>query len=632
MKPTNDRVKALSAGYRTRGMEHCAPYWDRARENHSFARGGEGQWDSDDLSRLKKLGMPRVSISQIPLILRSLAGRQILSRFERQYVPRTQRHAAWAEAMTLIDRAIMDRCDAWQEESTLFRNGSGIQGVGWARMRLDQLEDHRGKIVIEHVPVWNMLWPKGCEKVNLVDRPWHMHGSWWPVDELLATHSGAPVDNVGAPWENHIHNVGFGIRYIPATSLPGRGEAAGEQVGGMHWVETIEWYEVADRILLDAGILAAFTRETGIATSDTVSPEVFKDVRAWYKDSTKQEIPRAMWRETQRRVYYVAQVLGDEVLLVEESPVQCWTFEALSGYQSFIGDEWRFEGMVEQLKDRQRLENATFSSMLRMLQSNPKGALMYEDGFFRSPSEAMAQWAAPGGVIRVNRGKLTSGAEPFRHLGGINMPSFSMAQAIMEIAKNSVTEGAGFNPGALGQLGSDLRRISGTVTSFVNEAATAANSEIFDAFSLYRRRMGRTLLSFLSTYYEPKDLVDIIGEEVAYEFDPTTGQPMIDPATGEPVLRIPPKEMWKAEAWKSIAVMEAVPSPDRMRALWESLAESGGLQILVQMGLLDAELVAEMLPGVPEPLRDKMIARAKALVMQQQAPPEQGQEEETQDV
>lgn len=628
MAPTKDSLKNKISGCRVLGIEHCSDYWERSRENHDFARGGEGQWDEEDLKRLKRTGMPRVSISQIPLILRSLSGRQILSRFERQYVPRTQRHAAWAEMMTLIDRAVMDRCDAWQEESTLFRNASGVQGVGWGRMRLDTLDDPAGKIVIEHTPVWNMLWPKGCEKANLVDRPWHIHGAWWPVDELEAVYGELPPGNFGTPWEAHMHNRGYGVRYVPAHTRPGGHDDAPDKEN-MRWVETIEWYEVGDRMLVDGAILAQFAAAAGQEVFDTVSPEVFKDVKVWYKGATGQELPRAAYRETQRRIFYVGVMLGEHVLLLSESPVQAFTWEALTGYMTYTGEEWRFEGLVEQLKDRQRLENATFSSMLRMLQVNPKGALIVEDGVFRSPSEAMAQWANPGGVIRVQRGKLTSGSEPFRHLGGINMPSFGMAQAVMEIAKNSVTEGAGFNPGALGQLGSDLRRISGTVTSFVNEAATAANSESFDSFSLYRRRMGRLLLNFLSTYYRPEQLVDLVGEDVAYATDPMTGAPIIDEMTGEPILRIPPKEMWKAEAWKSIAVVEAVPSPDRMRALWESLAESGGLQLLSQLGILDAEIVAEIMPGVPEPIRDKMIARAKALVAaQQQQPQEPGMEEE----
>lgn len=603
---------------RLRGKDNCEGLWATAKKNHAFAAGGEGQWEEADLADFRAKRLPYVSVTKIPLILRTLSGRQIMQRFERQYLPRSRKHGAFAEMMTRIDRALMDRCDAQHEESLLFRNACGIQGVGWARVRIDTIEDPRGKIILEHVPVWNMMHPEGCTKPNLIDRPWQMHGSWWQREALQALYPGATLGNHGMPWALSDHATAHN-RYVD-------GEPKGPNdpiEDGYAWVDELEWFEVATRyqVMLpfqaeDGSIIPYATAlEQGMAPQiEEMTAEDLDLVRKTYQDGTREKLPAFAAEPIQRRVYRYAKMLGEELLETDESPLAMFSYEALTGFQVYKDDKWEWEGLVELLKDRQRLENSTWSSIIRMFQVNPKGALLVERGTFRTRNDAMSQWAAPGGIIEVERGKLSAGARaPFEFLGGVQMPAAQLAQSIMSVAGQSVTEGAGFNPASLGQLGQDLRRISGSVVQAVQDSAMVSNADLFDNLSLYRRRMGRVLLSMMTAYYEPTDLIEIVGEEVAFGPD------------GE--SKIPPKEMWRPEAWKAIAVQEAVPSPDSMAALWDSLAESGGLQILLQSGVLDEEMIAEIMPRIPEHLRERMREKGRMMVearqMQMQAAQQQ---------
>jgi len=96
-------------------------------------------------------------------------------------------------------------------------------------------------------------------------------------------------------------------------------------------------------------------------------------------------------------------------------------------------------------------------------------------------------------------------------------------------------------------------------------------------------------------------------------------QPSIDPVTGEQrrKLVIPDKSMWSADAWKEISIEDVVPSGDQLDSVWKALQTT--IQILLQQQpdtgqpLFDSEILTEIIPGLPAQIREKMRQKIKLL-------------------
>jgi hypothetical protein len=584
---------------RMSGLDACEKVWERAKEDMVFASNRENQWSKGDREALEASNRPALSISKIPNLIRTLSGRQIMDRFERQYMPRRREHRAFAQGMTNVDRAFMERAEAKVAESSAFAT-MATTGVGWSRMRFDTLEDPRGIILVDECPIFSMVWPSNVSmKHNLVDRAWHIYGEYWHLDDVAAVF-GIQVGDIPVTlsWFGESRSAESTAGWQPASS-------AGRNMPGDNttWVELMEWWapETKHLVSVPADPTIAWEQNTNFQQVELFS----EDLDGFYASLEQQGIilPPVATAEIRRKVFRYAYVIRDVVLETGPIPYNAFTFEAMTGHRVYTPqDEWRFEGIVEILKDRQRLENMFWSSLVYQWMCDPKGVLLYEKGAFEDPNAALAAWASPNAVIELTRGSLQQGRKPYEVESGQRSPSAQVAEGLMDRVSNSVVEGSGLNPALMGNLGPDLRRISGQVVRALQDAALMTNAQLYDSLSLYRRRTGALFLRMLSEHYSEQDVAELVGEELVTD---QSGQ-----------LMIPPKEMWREDAWRSISVQEAVPSPDAMRATWEGLVESGGLQALLQSGSIDAGVIAEIVPDLPENVRTMI--RDRAAMMQQQ--------------
>lgn len=648
---------------RTRGIRFCKEPWDTFYENQEFAAGE--QWpEKRDEKKPGEKRPARLTMNEIRQVVQTLSGRQIMARFRREYVPRNRSQAPAAEAWTEVDRAIMESCDAEQAESMAFRDGPCIGGISCTRMFVDDLEDPDGRIVLEDVPLRQMLWPADeCRKLNLTDRSWHIWGSWWPQADVKARWPdkiGEIEGRLGTGWEERQEQESSPIPWIGMAGQSDESFNVYDHRQKSLWIEHYECrevesrYEVAVPVDAESGEpLLGLTVDAALEAESQgqplrVEPQEMEtgDYAAFakrYVEATGEPYPKRYARLVKRLVYKWAKVCGETALDdLEESPVGCFTFEFMTGNPFPKRDRTLWQGLVEDLKDTQRWKNVFLSLLVRILQVNPKGTLFYERGAFRSRSEAMAQFTSPGGVVELERGKLSRpGNKPFEFVSGVSSPAYGMVQSLMGYADQAIPRLAGFNAGALGQLGPDLRRISGEVVQSVQEAAMASNAHLFDALRLHRKRVGRMLIRFLRAFFEVEDVIAIVGEERAFRevIDPATGMPAVDPMTGEPQreLVIPPKEEWTERFWQKIAVEEMQASPDAIRETWMSLTETRALDMLLapmeELGgqpLLSAEDLIELIPAMKEHVRDRIRSRAKSLkqAAMMQPPPIPGEGEE----
>lgn len=647
-------LATMLADHRREGLANCPRFWNKADRLKRFA--AREQWPEDPNSRSDRKELnptrkaPRLTIPETSRVLAAFSGRQILQRFERDYIPRNQTVARFAETLSKVDRAVMQSIDAEQTDSRAFRDGPGIQGVSWVRWYVDEWSGPKPRLRYIDVPIWSMMWP-ATRELNLRDRAWQRWGSWWPQS------------TVKERWPEHYDAIRYMIgqrQWSAGTTTPGQssripwaGQAGNKplNLGDYYdpgqrcfWIEYEEWRELitiwqvtrpVDPTVPYSKALAIGIGEDGTDQLETVemtSKAQVTEFKQQHFAATNEEVPTSdMIVPRRRMVYRQAHLFGDRVL--EHGDLLGWngenmgtfTFNSMAAEAVELMSSTRYIGLLEDLEDAQRMVNYMMSALIRDIQINPKGVLVTEQGLFRDKNEALAAWTAPGGTIEVPRGRLTQGgAKPYDVIAGGTTAYSSKLEGMLAFYREAIPRLAGFNPAALGQLGTDIRRVSGEVVRQLSDAVTTSNAERFDSLRLYRRDNGRIFLAFARLLWEPEDLIDFIGEEDAYDevTDPTTGQAQLDPMTGQPVkqLAIPPKAMWNPDSWKEIAIEEVAPTDDELSALWDSLQTQ--VQLLLQpmadtgQPLFGSEDLIDILPKLPAARRQKMRLRVRQLIQQ----------------
>lgn len=639
----DEDLASMLQRHRREGVETVGPVWMRSEILQRYACDADQWGDSDDTSSSRdRMRDPfktkKLAVNEIRQVVQAAGGRQIMQRFERSYRPRSMEAARFGEVMSQIDKAFMAAADAEQAESAAFRDGPLIQGVSCVRWEFDTLEDPRGRIVITDIPITQMMWGRECRQLNLKDRSWHRFGFWmtarevrerWPkkwkkVFQLAGTKGWAnfesPESSSRTPWSGDIGNK-------PAGEMQPSFFSSRES---SFWVELEEWREIEVEYVVAAPVQEGQSYADAIAAAVAGGPDPFQELVLDYKGLnefmeshlaiTGEDVPEQYMVPRKKVVFRYAYIIGTEIMETDLIPVGAFTFLFMTGFRRPSATGTRWISLTENLIQAQKFNNLLLMALWKNLQINPKGLLVYEQGTFKSRKDALDQFTQPGGILEVARGKMTGGTTPFQFVAGGTQGYAQMVESLFSFYRGAIPRLAGFNPGALGDLGPDLRRISGQVVRQTQDAAIQANAEIFDSYRHHRREGGRLFLSFVKTFWGDRldDLVEIVGEEAVY---------VDDEQTGELVMALPPIEMWDSGAWRLIDIQEVVPDDDELTELWGAL-EQGVFQIVQSpqadtgQPLFDSEDLASIIPRIKAPLRDKMlqrIRRAKAQKAQAEA-------------
>lgn len=659
-------IDALWREHRFEGVENCAKIWEESRRLKKFA--ARDQWPARDRYKPEEPNRKsaRLTIPETSRVLAAFSGRQILQRVEREYLPRNEDTARYAEIFTKVDKAVCQACDGEQVDSAAFRDGPGIQGISWVRWFIDDWTHDSPQLKFETVPIWQMMWAPTRE-MNLKDRAWQRWGSWWPQSTVKARWP-AKYDAIriligSKQWTDVAQKSGQSSR-IPWTGGPGNKpletESAYDPKTRGFWVEYEEFrelvvfYEVAkptdpaqsydDAMALNRQRILALSsqdpQESAAAPDDPLEPVQMSadELKAYRKErlaSFDEEIPTELIVRKQRMVYRYIYGCGAEILETGDIEQGCFTFQAMAAEVIELDDKTLYISLLKDLEDAQKMVNYMLSALIRDIQINPKGVLFIEAGLFRDKNEALTAFTAPGGVIEIPRGRMagSGGAKPWDFQAGGTTAYSGKLESMLAFYREAIPRLAGFNPAALGQLGTDIRRVSGEVIKQMTDATMTSNAERIDSLRLYRREGGRIFMAFARTMWEPEDLVRFIGESDAYDdvLDPTTGEP-----TGQKTFVIPPKSMWHEDQWKEIAIDEVQPSSSEMDTFWNAIQSQVALlqAPMPDTGkpLFNAEDWVRLLPSMPESLRAKMTSRIKqqkqALAQQQAQAAQQAQQQQ----
>ena len=282
--------------------------------------------------------------------------------------------------------------------------------------------------------------------------------------------------------------------------------------------------------------------------------------------------------------YHVGYFTGSIMLSDGLSDIQDgFKYKFITGFREQREDMVRWFGLVKLMKDPQKWLNKSMSQIIYIMSTNPKGAVIAEDGVFLNPEQMIDDWAKPNSVIKVRPGAVQE-----RQFMVAKSDYPAGIERIMELSSNFVSEAVAVNPYFMGTV-DDLKRTAGSAVTSVQQQALMVLSTLFDSLRRYRKAAGRMHLAFIREFM-PDDVI----VRVAMPEQGGVSQP------------IPFKRDWIERVKYDVIVDEAPSSPNAIREFWNSLQQTQSLELLMEAGIMTPDIIADTVPDVPTTIRERM--------------------------
>ena len=455
---------------------------DETRIGYQFYAGD--QWPSDDAAKLEEQERPMVTFNRVQPFIDAIVGSEINDRKEVRYLPRTVDDAGLNDLLTAAGQWYRDQCDAEDEESDAFKDAL-ICGMGWTESYLCYNEDPDGKLIIERISPLDMEWDYNATKTGLADANWFIRESWrdedyvkqkWPDAELIPTGDALFEEDLGE------HDASRSWMYKRDQN----------------------WYDskVNKYLILHCQYreqekyYRAIDPQTGQPVE--VPAARFEKVREEWDLRGMPYVQQSRWR------YKYKFILGPQELEAGNNPVNCFTFNAITGKREEETNIWF--GMMRSMKDPQEWANKFFSQFMHIINSNAKGGLLAEEGAFKNPRKAEELWAKPDSILIMENGAISGGKIQERSVN--KFPAG--VDRMLQFAIAAIPDVSGVNLELLGMVD---REQAGVLEAQRKQAALTILAPIFNSLRHYRKTQGRVMLEFIQNYLSDGRLIRIKGED-----------------------------------------------------------------------------------------------------------------------
>ena len=571
MLKDSDILEEFKERYKA-GQNAHSEYHAEDSKTHKFYAGE--QWDKMDVQALEGEQRPALTFNSVAPIINAVSGSEITNRYEPRFLPRTTSDSEINDVLTETVRYQRQQTDANHEESVAFRD-CVIAGIGATEFYYSYAQSEYGRLVVERVPMNELLWDPSSKKGNLVDARWLMRGKWIPEKEFEKLWGKEALDNVKARATDYSPKVGdLEIHDQTVSNLYASefrfydNKLQKVAVFDYQFIEVEDYYIVID---LASG---ARTYMTG-AEKANLDEEMEKlpEENRLQLDSIKMA----------KDVHYRAFIAGDVVLEASKSRIQNFSYKFMTGFMEQSSDGVQWFGLMRSMVDPQRWSNKMLSQLVHTVATNPKGAILAEDGVFKNPAQARQDWGKPNSIITTRMGALKK-----KEVQIVSGTYPSSMERIMELAMEAIPRVSGVNPYMSGQV-DDLRRTAQSAVQLVQRQGMVILSALFDSLSRYRREAGRLHLDFVDAYLEEGTIVRVAK-------DP------LDPV-GEPTEF---KRDWIENVEYDVIVDEAPISPSANMDFWQTLMQTDAFGTMVESGMLTMDIVADIMPNVPTSVRTRM--------------------------
>lgn len=547
---------------------------DRAELN--FAMYAGEQWLPTVAQVLEDQDKAPIVFNQLLPLINNVAGDEQTNPFMPKYRPRaTGERAKFADFLNGCVRYLRDQTDAQDEESQAFADNL-IGGVSAVRFTQDYTESEVGRTMAERVPIFNLWWDFNAIKPNMRDGRWVAEYEYVPKEELQQDYPeyADEIEQFTASYEDLDATAGSQVRRRIAGDL---------------------WYE-KDR---DECLLYSYYYRKLDPYYLTVDPETQQrktyTVEEWKNLKTNltrqnevlveqgaQPMPLPTHVRLSKYRYYRCKFIGMITLEDEPTPTQSGfpiKFMTCFRYQRPDGVKWF--SLIDVARDPQVWANRMLSSLAHIIATNPKGAILAEKDVFEDVTTAMEDWGKANSIVEVREGALVEGAVKV-----VQGEYPDDQERLYQISVNAVPQVLGLSQWSMGGQ-DDLRRISGQVVNTVEQNKNAMLSFPYSSLKWYRKEAGYQYLEHMKAFMSEGTMVRVST-----------------PGTAEMV--VPFKREWVEGVEYDVIVDQVAMTPTRQRELWASLNVTQGLEILMQNGAMTPDIVVEIIPDLPEELREKM--------------------------
>ncbi|TGD94081.1 hypothetical protein EU555_32545 [Methylobacterium nonmethylotrophicum] len=561
------------AWYRT-DRDASSRWRKEARLDYDFAAGH--QWSDQDLAILREQGRPPVTFNRILPVLKAVAGSEVNSRQDIQYLPREIGDSALNEVLTEAGRYLSQEAQAEDEESDAFVDLATC-GLGCVEMRLDYEVNPDGAYVEDRVDPLEMVWDASARKRNLDDARRIFRAKTMDLAEAEAMFPDADPEDLDAAWAEDRDEAPH--RQIQPGEHRSDRERSAEYGTRRVTIVEVQWFERV-RVVLVGDPATGQMQEMDEATAATVQ-----------RRAAVLGMPDLPTFGRMKRVYRRAFV-GNVVLEVTDGPAgDRFSYAFMTGDRD-VPRVGGWFGLVRPMREPQRFANAWLGQTLDMLNRQAKGGLLMEKAAVPDQTEFEASYGKPGAVSWVEDGALRSGAIKEKPLPQLPAGHFQL----MEFAISSIRDSSGVNLELLGMKSNDQ---AGVLEYQRKQAALTILATLFDALRRARKHIGRVRLFFIQNFLSDGRLVRIAGDGAQRVI------PLVrDVTAGE----------------YDVVIDDAPTSPNQKEVVWQTFT---GIFPVIK-DLITPQVLIEILPYSPFP--DSFVAKMRDLLASQGADPQAEQQ------
>ena len=575
-----------------------SPFKEKCRRNFDFYRGFH--WDEDVEDELENEDRKAITFNNTLSVVNSVTGSEITNRFTSKAEPRRPDAGMAAEMVNGTIRYMRDQTDAEFAESDAFQDNINT-GMGILKFSQDYFETHEGRTRVDSVSVFNMLWDPYWRKTNLMDRKWDAEYEWWSIDDCIARwpdreeelesmlhtyEDKGPTEGeefTGFITDGNIRWINrdlgellvYNYQYIQLE----RYWLVFDEVSGKRIEMTVaEWKALNDNIKMmqEQGMVLVqgnmVQREEALAQG--VPEEAIEDI----------PVPTGVMLKKNR--YFTANFIGNMTMDDGPSEIQNgFVRKFLTCFKYKREDIVELFGLQDVMEDPQMFANKMLSQLSHIVNTNPKGAMLVEEGALKDPDSASEDFAKPNAVIMMEDGAITGNRVEI-----IRAVYPESQDKLYNLAVEAVTRVIGFSPYQLNAV-DNLSRTNQAAFQMVQQNSQVMLSQPFDSLKLYRKEAARTYVSFIDAFMMEDQLIRIQSKE-------------------RPAEVIPFKREWIENMEWDIIFDQTPQTASAQKEIWEGLQRHGGMEILRDAGVISPTMVVNMMPDIPETQRNEMRAEA----------------------
>lgn len=364
----------------------------RASVGKKFFIGGEGQWDPQDIAKLKAEGRPFLTINEIAPVVRIVSGYQRQNRMDIKVLPRRGGSRAIAQTLTELAKHAIDSNNAAYHDSMMFLDGL-ITGKGWLGMDVDYSYDLvNGDLSIFRVSGFDMYEDPNAKEYDLNDSGRFISRCFW-WDKEIVDQMYPEIEKQTGQALADINPEEGDVRVTQEEDTYRDGETS-DELNRKHQYRCKEFYWKT---------WEKKTVSVNIQTGQVVTIPTAKHIALFKKLARLGQPIKVIDRVVP--VLHRATMVGNMLVNQKDDPFNGITTFPYFRFCPYWVDGYIF-GMVDDLLDPQREVNKRRSQILHHLNSSANSGWEYEDGALSKEDEENLKdfGSTPGVNIKYKKG------------------------------------------------------------------------------------------------------------------------------------------------------------------------------------------------------------------------------------